>query len=324
VLALGDTPRADVCYCFATRMERIRSSPSRLRSFTWVVLAYAAALAIALFVAGRAAGRPLWQTVALADFAGTVVVFVCSVVANNSSLYDPYWSVAPMVIAPAIALTAAPSMVPVVRQIVVVALVLVWGARLTWNWARGWQGLAHEDWRYVDLRRTTGKRYWLVSFLGLHLLPSIWVYLGCLSLLPALRTGTRSFGALDALAFAVGAGAVTLETVADMQLRAFRADAKPGEIMDRGVWAYSRHPNYLGEILLWWSLFLFALAADPHAWWCVVGPLSINALFVFISVPLLEKRSLARRPGYAEHMSRVPGLLPRPWRRVARDQGGAS
>jgi steroid 5-alpha reductase family enzyme len=95
--------------------------------------------------------------------------------------------------------------------------------------------------------------------------------------------------------------------VADLQLRRFAA---PGRIVDRGLWRWSRHPNYLGEVGFWWGLWLFGLAAAPGWWWTVVGPLVMVALFVFVSVPLMDDRSLARRPGYAEHMRRVPALLP--------------
>src|SRR5262249_8802343 len=124
---------------------------SRSVSFAYVGLAYLAAAAAA-WAAGAwlGDGAPAWQIIMVADGAATVVVFAFSVAADNSSVYDPYWSVAPMVIAPWLVARAAPG-VPLVRQIVVVALVMAWGARLTWNWARGWQGLAHEDWRYVEI-----------------------------------------------------------------------------------------------------------------------------------------------------------------------------
>jgi steroid 5-alpha reductase family enzyme len=255
-----------------------------------------------------------WIVVALSGWAGaaadalaTVVVFGFSVVLDNSSVYDPYWSVAPMAIAPALAVAGE---APFLRKVVVVALVLLWGARLTYNWARGWEGLGHEDWRYVEMRRT-GRAYWVVSFVGIHMMPTVLVFLGCLSLLPALVTGTKAPGPIDVLAFAVTLGAIALEGVADQQLRAFRLSSPaPGTILETGVWAWCRHPNYLGEIGLWWGLFLFAMAADHAAWWTVCGPLAITLLFSFVSAPLLDKRSLARRPRYADHMARVPALFP--------------
>jgi len=224
-----------------------------------------------------------------------------------------------MVIALALAQRSAQA-VPLVRKVLVLVLVLAWGARLTYNWARNWRGLGHEDWRYVEYRRLR-RRYWLVSLVGFHFLPTVWVYLGCLSLLPALVTGTHPLSILDGLAFTVTTGAIVLETVADEQLHGFRlASPAPGRIMDEGVWALCRHPNYLGEITFWWGLWLFAMAADPSFFWTVVGPVSITLMFVFVSTPLIDRRSAQRRPGYRAHMESVPALLPRLYGRRARRQ----
>lgn len=291
---------------------------NRARDFGFVTLAYVAGTIVAWLVyRALAPDHSSIFAFAAADAAATAVVFVGSVLCNNSSVYDPYWSVAPMVIAPAIAMSPEASGAPVARRILVTALVLAWGARLTWNWARGWHGLGHEDFRYVDLRRSMGRAYWLISFLGLHFMPTVCVFLGCLSLFPALATGTRPLSWLDAAAFVVTAGAIALETRADAELRAFRqSNTVPGKILDTGVWAYCRHPNYLGEITFWWGLFLFALASDPGIRYPLVGPAWITCLFVFISIPLMDKRSVARRPGYADHMNRVPALFPRPPRKA--------
>jgi steroid 5-alpha reductase family enzyme len=286
---------------------------TRTGSFVAVAVTYVVALVVAAFVVTELAGRPAWLTLLAADVAATLVVFGFSVVRNNSSVYDPYWSVAPMVIG--VWLAAHAATVPFARQAIVLCLVLAWGARLTWNWARGWQGLGHEDWRYVAIRARTGRAYWLVSWVGIHLIPTLWVYLGSLSLIPAIATGTRPLGIVDALAFVVTAGALALETLADQQLLAFRLSRPPaGTILATGLWRWSRHPNYLGEIGFWWGLFLFALAAD-RAWLAIAGPLAINLLFVTISIPLLDRRSIERRPAYIEHIARVPALVPRPWRR---------
>ena len=106
------------------------------------------------------------------------------------------------------------------RQVLVTALVLAWAARLTWNWMRRWNGLADEDWRYADYRRL-GAGYWPVSFLGFHLMPTVLVFIACLSLVPALSSATRAFGVLDVLAVLVTAAAITVEAAADQQLRRF-------------------------------------------------------------------------------------------------------
>lgn len=286
---------------------------SRGASFVLVGATYVAATIIGAFVWHALADeQSRYVAFGVADAVATLAVFVVSVLVNNSSMYDPYWSVAPMVIAPALAFQGD---APLVRKVLVVGLVLLWGARLTWNWARGWSGLGHEDFRYVDLRKTTGKAYWIVSFFGLHFMPTVMVFLGCLSLFVALDKGTASLSIFDGLGAFVTLAAITLEARADKELRIFRLTNKdPEKVLDTGVWALCRHPNYLGEILFWWGLFCFAVAADSASWWVIVGPVSINALFVFVSVPLMTKRALARRASYKERIERVPALLPRPWR----------
>jgi steroid 5-alpha reductase family enzyme len=191
----------------------------------------------------------------------------------------------------------------------------VWGVRLTVNWARTWGGMGHEDWRYAMLRGEVrrGRPWWLINLAGIHLLPTLLVLLGLLSAWPALTHGGRGFGVLDALAAIVLAGSIALEAAADEQRHRFAADPdNAGRIVDTGVWRHARHPNYLGEIGVWWGLWLFGLAADPRWWPTVVGPLAMVVLFVVVSVPMLDRRSLERRPGYAAHMAAVPALLPRP------------
>jgi steroid 5-alpha reductase family enzyme len=276
---------------------------SRQASFAVVVVAYLVALGVAL-AAGYAVRdwHPL-AVVAVADVAGTIVIFAASVAMRNSSMYDPYWSVVPPVIALYLFEEGA-------RGWVVMALVFIWGARLTLNWARGWPGMRHEDWRYVNIRSQTGRRYWPASFGGIHAFPTVQVYLGCLALYPAL-TGGHSLWWLDALAVAVTAGAIAIETVADEQLRAFARIKHPGEIMERGLWRYSRHPNYFGEIAFWWGLWLTGVAGRPGDWWwTLIGPVAISVMFITASVPMLERRSAERRPEYVERTQRISVLVP--------------
>ncbi|HKJ25551.1 MAG TPA: DUF1295 domain-containing protein [Myxococcota bacterium] len=284
------------------------------RAFGWIAVAYAAALAVAVVVGHRVDGdSPLWIAF-WADVAATCVVFAFSVAFRNSSFYDAYWSVAPTAIV-FYWLAGAADGVPALRQVVVSLLVVAWGVRLTANWARGWTGLDHEDWRYVDLQRKTGRLYWLVSFGGIHMMPTLWVFGGCLALYPALATGTGDFGALDAIAALVTGAAIALEFEADQQLRRFRTapGRSPEDVLDTGLWARSRHPNYLGEMGFWWGLWIFALAADPSWWWTAVGPLAITAMFRFASLPMIETRMLERRPErFAAYQRRTPMVLPWP------------
>jgi steroid 5-alpha reductase family enzyme len=283
-----------------------------------VTVVYLLALAAAWWSLRLWPGLHPLVAVAVADTVATIVVFAGSVATNNSSMYDPYWSVAPPVIAAyLVALPEADQGVPT-RQGLVLGLVLLWAIRLTHNWWRGWPGLHHEDWRYVDFRRSTGRLYWVVSFLGIHYFPTVMVYLGCLALWPALVAGGQPLGLLDGLAALVTVVGIGCEYFADNQLRAFtqRKDRDPSAIMAEGLWAYSRHPNYFGEITFWWGLFLFGVAATPSGWWpAILGPLTMLALFLGISIPLMEKRMKRRRPAYGDHQRRVSVLVPWPPRR---------
>ncbi|MEU8244040.1 DUF1295 domain-containing protein [Actinoplanes missouriensis] len=272
-------------------------------ALTYLVAGLAAWAVAALLLPGP---HPLLVTFA-ADVAATLVVFAVSMLISNASLYDPYWSVAPAVIVLAWVLGESGA---AGRQSAVLALVLIWSVRLTWNWASSWRGLDQEDWRYVRLR---GQRvpFWLVNLVGIQLMPTVVVFAGLLAVWPAVAVPGRGFGVLDVVAVAVTVTAVTLEATADRQLHRFAADpAHRGQIMASGLWRYSRHPNYLGEILFWWGMWLFGLAADPGWWWTVVGPVGMVLLFTVVSIPMMDQRSLDRRPAYAEHMRRVPALLP--------------
>jgi steroid 5-alpha reductase family enzyme len=281
----------------------------RAASFAIVAGVYLVALAVAVGVgAAVGTGSPL-LTVLAADVAATIVVFIASRATDNTSMYDAYWSAVPPVVVLFFVQVAEPG-VPVLRQVLVVALVWAWAVRLTANWARGWPGIGHEDWRY-GLARDNGRSYWLQSFFGFHLFPPLQVYLGCLPLYAAVSVGTIGIGVFDVVATVVTGGAIVLETVADEQLRAFNRTKSPGDICTVGLWAWCRHPNYLGELSFWWGLWLFGLAADPAWWWTVVGPLAMTAMFAFASIPMIDTRSAERRPGYADHMARVPALLPR-------------
>ena len=259
-------------------------------------------------------GHPLFVAF-IADLVATVVVFAFSMVFDNSSIYDPYWSVAPPLIA-LYWLTAGGLPVRLsARSLLCLALVAAWGSRLTFNWVRRWSGIRHEDWRYREFRERYKSLYWPVSFFGIHLFPTLIVFLGCLSLYSAMIAGTgspRPFGLLDIAAVVVTLSAITIETIADRQLHRYRRSCpESGQLLNEGLWGRCRHPNYLGEVTFWWGVYLFGLAASPSHWWFILGPLAMTGLFVGVSAPWMDRHLLARKSGYAEHMQRVPALLPR-------------
>ncbi len=285
----------------------------RSRAFLLVATAYLMALGAGwVTILFAPIEDPLRLTLA-ADVAATLVIFGWSVVYDNSSFYDAYWSVIPIAIVLYWVTLAEPS-VPSLRVAGVLFVVSVWGTRLTWNWARGWTGLDHEDWRYTDFRAQFPRIYWLVSFTGIHFFPTLIVFAGMAAAYPALTFGAQELGWIDLIALAVGLGGIGFEWIADRELRAFVMGPKqPGETLRTGLWRYSRHPNYLGEMMIWWSLFLFGLAADPE--WAKLGvlaPVAMSGMFLFVSIPLIEKRSLARRTNYQQVIDETSMLIPLP------------
>ena len=283
--------------------------PDRAASFGWIALVYAVACGVAWLVMASLAARPV-LAMGAGMLASVAVTYGASLWLRNGSVFDPWWSVLP----PVVVLQLVAAWTPL--TVACVLVVFTWAVRLTLNWAVAWPGLHHEDWRYAILYERSPLPRWLTMLLAVDLVPALFVFAGSLPLVPALQRGGE-LGLLGALATALGLGAAGLELAADEQRRAF-ALARPGALMDVGLWAWCRHPNYLGEILFWLSLWLFGVAADPRAfWWTALGPLAIVALFLGASIPLIEERNAARRPGWAEYVARTPRLLPRAPRRGA-------
>lgn len=286
-------------------------SRSRARAFLLVVIAYVLAGAGAVGVGLWLRAAPPLVVVGLADLVATIVIFVFSVITRNSSMYDPYWSVAPVPIALYWLAQAGSDGLANPRHLLIFVLLCLWALRLTGNWALQWRGLEHEDWRYRDIQRQTGIWYWPVSLLGIHLMPTVLVFLGCLALWPVLSDHSTSLNWLDLLAALVTLGAVVIEGMADIQMRRFRRmpDAA-GQVVPPGLWSVTRHPNYFGEVLFWWGLYLFVPLAFPGFWWVIVGPLAILLLFLSTSIPLMERHLLAGHPNYAEYQRRVSPFFP--------------
>jgi len=294
----------------ATRSDATQSTAMALGLVT---LAYVMALTAAFVTVSYAPIPNLLVRTLVADLVATVVIFGWSVAFDNSSFYDAYWSVIPIAIV-AYWIGLPESQAPELRTLAIGLVVCVWGVRLTFNWARGWTGLDHEDWRYVDFRQKAPRFYWLTSFFGLHFFPTLIVFAGMAAVYPALIRSEPAPGLLDLVAFAVGLAGIGFEWLADRQLRAFvEGPRQPGATLRTGLWRYSRHPNYLGEMLVWWSLFLFGLAVDPGwARWAVGAPIAMTAMFLFVSIPMIEKRSLERRANYQRVIDETSMLIPLP------------
>jgi steroid 5-alpha reductase family enzyme len=291
---------------------------SKSRSLALVGVAYvlAVGMAAAWLRWGPTTGR-LWLDTLVADVLATVVVFVFSRAYRNSSFYDAYWSVIPPLLTFYWWNQAGPG-VDQVRCWLVAVVVMVWAVRLTANWVYGFPGLHHEDWRYPMFRERAGRWALGVDLVAIHLIPTVQVFAGMLPVYVCVTRAGADIRWLTVLAFVVGLGAVTLELVADVQMHQFIRVRQPGAVLDRGLWSWSRHPNYFGELSFWFALALFGVAASPSdAWWLFAGTLAMLGMLLGASIPMMETRSLARRPDYQAVIDRVPRLVPRSPRKPA-------
>ena len=275
---------------------------NRSASFVIVTLIYILAAAVGIFVY-RNLSLPWWLSLLVADTAATVVTFVFSQICENASVYDPYWSVQPPFILAAFAVGQNLT----VFGIFLLIVVFFWGIRLTVNWAYTFGDLTHQDWRYTMLKEKTGVFYPLINFVGIHMVPTLVVY-GCV--LPgvyAIRNAVQG-NIAGVLFLCLSVCAVILQGTADSQMHRFRQD-RTGIFIRVGLWKYSRHPNYLGEILMWWGIALAVICAAPEMWYLAAGAAANTVLFFAVSIPLADGRQ-SKKEGFTEYKQQTRMLLP--------------
>jgi steroid 5-alpha reductase family enzyme len=238
------------------------------------------------------------------------VGWVISLIIRNVTVVDSLWGFGFVVI---VWLTAFLSDGFAARTLVLAVLATCWGLRLcvylSWrNWGGG------EDPRYAEWRRESGAAFWWISLFKVFWLQALFQWaislvlqVGQLSAVPARLTW------LDAAGILVWGIGFFFETVGDWQLARFKArPSNRGRVMDRGLWAYSRHPNYFGEFLIWWGFYLIALSV-PGAWWTGICPLIVTAVLLKMTgIPLTEKSIVERRPAYRHYVESTSAFIPWP------------
>jgi steroid 5-alpha reductase family enzyme len=282
---------------------------TRTRDLVEIFLIYAAVAALGGFIAETVSGSLIWRA-GVADLLMTVAIFASSVWKKNSSTYDAYWSVMPSLLTLWLCFESD-GLHWNLWQWLTIIVVNLWSWRLTLSWARGWRGWPHEDWRYLEFKQNHGNWYPLSNFFGIHLFPTIIVFVACLGLFTVAHAQTFN-PLLMCLGLVIALLGTVLELVADNQLANFRkrTNPLPTDILRRGIWGVVRYPNYLGEMLFWVGVALCGLGAGG-AWWVAVGAIAMVVLFAAASIPMKDKRMAAMKPDFESYRSTVPGFVPR-------------
>jgi steroid 5-alpha reductase family enzyme len=243
---------------------------------------------------------------AIAVFLYMSFVFILSLAKRDNSIVDIAWGIGFILVS---LMTFFLGSTFAVRSILVTGLVIIWGIRLSShiyvrNRGRG------EDFRYAKWRREWGKTFVWRSFFQIFMLQGVLLLVISYPVVLVNRSERNGLSALDIAGIGLWLIGFLFEGVGDYQLRKFKKTPEnKGKIMSRGLWRYTRHPNYFGEAALWWGIFLIALSVEK-GWTAVIGPLMITFLILRVSgVTLLEKK-YAGNQEFLEYARRTSPFIP--------------
>lgn len=269
------------------------------------IYALAIAIGVVYFIVFTKFGLNDLLSVLLADVIATIFVWLAGLLFKTASVYDPYWSIQTMVIY--IFLVSYYSNWNLGTILVLIPIV-IYSFRLTGNFIIGFDSLSYVDWRYKMLKDKTGRFYQLVNLFGICMFPTLVVYTASIPLMIYAKIG--SFSPLNLIGIFVILFGVGLELVSDLQMKTFIKNRKDrSEIINVGLWNYSRHPNYLGEIIIWFGVGLILIISFPGYWYFMIGAVINLLMFIFISIPMEEKHMLKYKPNLKEYQERVSCLL---------------
>lgn len=237
-----------------------------------------------------------------------VCVWLLSLVLKDASIADIFWGLGFVLIA---WMTFFQAEGYFLRKILITVLVTVWGLRLAFYIGLRKRGKG-EDRRYRTWRAQYGEKFWWVSLFTVFGLQGVLLWVISLVVQAGqIPTGPVGLSWLDGAGFLMWAIGFVFEAFGDFQMSRFKADpGNRGKVMDRGLWAYTRHPNYFGESLMWWGIFLITLST-PNSFWTVISPVTITFLLLKVSgVTLLEKTMVEKRPAYQAYMKGTSAFFP--------------
>lgn len=287
-----------------------------MTSYLIVLAVYILAFSAGLLIFKLSSDMHVLISTLLADIAATLVVWGFGILFANSSIYDPYWSVAPLIILLSWIIIKGVSFS--VIDILFMIAIAIWGIRLTLNWAIRWKGLQHQDWRYTMLKEKSPRLWFFTNLFGINLMPTVIVFIALTPVYFGIGQ-ERPLNFYIGIWFAICMGAVLVQTISDRQMDLFRKNrSNKNQYIDQGLWRYSRHPNYLGEISFWWGIWLMQIGIVTQKWATVIGPILITLLFIFVSIPMMEKHILASKPAYSRYQKQVSILKLMPRKRTVK------
>lgn len=238
-----------------------------------------------------------------------VLLWILSLLLKDSSIVDIFWGLG-FVLQGWVYFFITPDGVPA-RKWLVVALVTAWGLRLAGYLL--WRNWGREDFRYQQWREEHGERWWWWSLIQVFLLQGVLNWVVALPLLAGQTASTPlGLGWIEWVGIAIWGIGMVFETVGDIQLAMFKAKPEnKGKVLNTGLWRYTRHPNYFGNFMIWWGIFVVALAAG--GWWSIIGPVVMTVLLMRVSGASLLERSLKQtKPEYAEYIRTTSEFFPWP------------
>jgi steroid 5-alpha reductase family enzyme len=235
-----------------------------------------------------------------------LIIWLVSVRLTDASIVDIFWG-AGFVYLAVIYFFFTDGLIE--RKLLLVVLVGIWGLRLSIHIFRRNRGKG-EDPRYQAWRKQYGEKYWWFSFFQVYLLQGTLLWIISLPILAAMN-GTAPLNIWDGLGVLLWGIGFFFEAVGDRQLAEFKANpANKGKVMNKGLWAYTRHPNYFGDSTIWWGHYLIALA--PGGWWTIFSPIIMTTLLMRVSGVALLEKSMEKRPGYKEYIESTSAFFPLP------------
>ena len=244
----------------------------------------------------------------ISNVISTIIIWFIGVLINTASTYDPYWSVQTPVIFICLLIKYGNLNV---GNLIYLELILFWAIRLTYNYTKTFHDITYIDWRYNQIRESTGKFYQIVNLLGICLVPTIIVYAASIpSFLYVMDDLNLEY--IQFIGFIIILASVLIEMKADIDIHEFKKiRTDRNQIINIGLWKYSRHPNYFGEICFWYGVAMVYIFCDfTKNWYYIIGAILNNALFLGISIPLAEKNLRTYKEGFDEYKKKTSMLIP--------------